>query len=502
MAADPVPLTITNQQPNAAAVAPLTASGVPWVAGDHVLIIGDLLTAPGQPEIATRLLSALTPLGVTVRSMQNHAIPVDQWRAAAIAEIAAHRPRIVVFMAGVGDVLAGSATKSIPATVDVWRKALVEVAVAAQASGAAMVIASPAIIGDKPTGGTGAIDLDAYAAAARAVAIDTKSEFCDLRSTLITILTERNAKGTRELGVLSKAPGQLKLEGADEVTLALSRSIAAAVGLIPWSIDIPGCPFIGTTMAEIHTPRIAPEQVTITYTTDGSTPTEKSRVYGKPFPISGTTQVQVLAIDKSGTKHTAEGWYLATSKRVADTTPTESLPGLWVDHFTLKAWRNPMPPLDSLKPDYETWWPNCEIAAINIIPVHRYPDVNYGLRFTGYFIAPVDGTYIFATNSDDASRVTLGDNIVVKNDDLHPVSWAYGAIELTKGYHPLTVLYGQGPGQHSLEFYMSLAGQRLQRVSDAFLRRPLVKPARKSIVYQQPTDDSSTDVKPAEPVRP
>ena len=114
----------------------------------------------------------------------------------------------------------------------------------------------------------------------------------------------------------------------------------------------------------------------------------------------------------------------------------------------------------------------------------------------------VIGGLLFATNSDDASRVTLGDNIVVKNDDLHPVSWAYGAIELTKGYHPLTVLYGQGPGQHSLEFYMSLAGQRLQRVSDAFLRRPLVKPARKSIVYQQPTDDSSTDVKPAEPVRP
>ena len=243
MAADPVPLTITSQQPNAAAVAPLTASGVPWVARDHVLIVGDLLTAPGQPEIATRLLSALTPLGVTVRSMQNHAIPVDQWRAAAIAEIAAHRPRIVVFMAGVGDVLAGSATKSIPATVDVWRKALVEVAVAAQASGAAMVIASPAIIGDKPTGGTGATELDAYATAARAVANDTKSEFCDLRSTLITTLTERNAKGTRELGMLSKAPGQLKLEGADEVTLALSQSIAAAVGLIPWSINIPGGPF-------------------------------------------------------------------------------------------------------------------------------------------------------------------------------------------------------------------------------------------------------------------
>ena len=502
IAADAVPLTITSPQPNAAAVTPLTATGVPWVAGDHVLIVGDLLTAPGQPEIAVRLLPALTPLGVTVRSLQNHSIPIDQWRAAALTEIAAHRPRVVVFMAGVGDVLAGGATKSIPATPEVWRKALVDVVVAAQTAGAAMVIASPAIIGDKPTGGSGATDLDAYAAAARAVATDTKSKFCDLRSALMAILTERNAKGTRELGVLSKAPGQLKLEGADVVTLAMSQAIAAAVSHIPWSVEIPAGTFTGTTTVEIRTPRISPERVTITYTTDGSTPTEKSRVYSKPFSISGTTQVQSLAVDKSGAKHVAEGWYLALTKRVADTPPSESLAGLWVDHFALKAWRNPMPPLDTLKPDFESWWPNCEIEAIANIPVHRYPDLNFGLRFTGYFIAPIDGIYTFATNSDDASRVTLGDNIVVKNDDLHPVSWAYGAIELTKGYHPLTVLYGQGPGVHALEFYVSLAGQRLQRVPDTLLRRPLIKPARKTITYQTPAEDAGADAKNLEPVKP
>ena len=446
------------------------------------------------------MLTVLTPLGVTVRSLQNHGMPVDLWRAAALAEIAAHPPRIVVFMTGVGDVLAAGAAKALPATVDVWRKALVDVTVATQGAGAVMVIASPAIIGDKPTGGTGAIELEAYVAAARAVATDTKSEFCDLRTPLIAALTERNGKGTRELGVLSKAAGQLKIEGMDIVTTALCQSMVAALSRVPWSVEMTGGPFTGTTTVEIRTPRTNPENLTITYTTDGSVPTEKSRVYGKPFPISTTTQVLALAIDHSGTKHTAEGWYMATTKRAADDAPTESLPGLWVDHFTLKTLRNLMPPLDSLKPDLETWWPNCEIAAITKVPVHRYPDTNYGLRFTGYFIAPVDGTYVFATNSDDASRVTLGDNIVVKNDDLHPVSWAYGAIELTKGYHPLTVLYSQGPGLHAMEFYMSLAGQRLQRVPNALLRRPLVKAARKTITYEQP--DDGPDVKPVEPVKP
>lgn len=500
IAADPVPLTIASPQANPAAVTPLTAPGVPWVAGDHVLIVGDLLVAPGQPEIAVRMLTVLTPIGVTVRSLQNHGIPVDLWRAAALAEIAAHSPRIVVFMTGVGEVMAAGGAKTLPATVDVWRKALVDVTVATQGAGAVMVIASPAIFGDKPTGGIWATDLEAYAAAARAVATDTKSEFCDLRTPLIAALTDRNGKGTRELGVLSKTAGQLKIEGTDIVTTALCQSIAASLTRVPWSVEMTGGPFTGNTTVEIRTPRTKPENLTITYTTDGSIPTDKSRVYGKPFSINTTTQVQVLAVDHSGTKHTAEGWYMATTKRAADAAQVESLPGLWVDHYTLKKWRNPMPPLDSLKPDFETWWPNCEIAAITKVPVHRYPNTNYGLRFTGYFIAPVDGTYVFATNSDDASRVTLGENIVVKNDDLHPVSWAYGAIELTKGYHPLTVLYGQGPGLHVLDFYMSLAGQRLQRVPDALLRRPLVKAARKTITYEQP--DDGPDVKPGEPAAP
>ncbi len=500
-AAEPIPLTISAAQADPAAVAPVTASGVPWVVGDSILVVGDLLVAPGQPEIATRLQTALAASGVTVRSLQNHGYSIDQWHAAAIAEIAAHPPRVVVFLSGVGDVLSAAAAKTTATTADVWRKALVEVTLAAQTAGAAMVIATPAMVDDKPSGGTGATELDAYAAAARAVATDTKSELCDLRVPLLVVLAERNRKGAREFGVLSKTAGQLKVEGADIVTACLATSIAAAVSKIPWTLELNGGPFLSTTMVEMRTPRLAADHVIITYTIDGTVPTEKSRLYNKPFSVSTTTQIRALAVDKTGVKHSADGWYEAITKRPADVAPSDSLPGLWVDHYTLKKWRNPMPPLDALKPDFESWWPNCELGALSKIPVHRWPNTNYGLRFTGYFIAPTDGVYVFATNSDDASRITIGDTIVVKNDDLHPVSWAYGAIELGKGYHPLTLLYGQGPGYDVLEVYVSLAGQRLQRLPDTLLRRPAIKPARKTITYVEPVDDNA-DTKTSEPVKP
>src|SRR5690606_2354777 len=46
-----------------AVLAPVAASEVPWEPGDRLLIVGDLLIAPGQPELALRLHQALEPRG-------------------------------------------------------------------------------------------------------------------------------------------------------------------------------------------------------------------------------------------------------------------------------------------------------------------------------------------------------------------------------------------------------------------------------------------------------
>lgn len=501
--APPTPLTVpppAAAQGDPAVLAPLIADSVAWAAGDRILLVGDLLASPNQAELALRLHDALTAgrpgKDLVVRSLQNHGVTLDQWRTALLAEIAVRPPKVVVLMAGVGDILAAQTAKSTAATAETWRPALIEIMKTAQSAGAAVVLATPTIYGDKPAGGIGAVDLDAYTEVVRTVATETHAELCDLRTPMLAVLTERNGKGTREIGVLSKAPGQLKPDGMDLVAGLLAKSIAAAVPKIPWTVEMSGGPFTGTMQAELKTPRIALDLLNVYYTIDGTEPTEKSRVYTKPFPVSSTTQVKILAVAKTGSaKQTAEAWFLEIRKHAADVVTGETLPGLWVDHYTLKKWRDPIAPLDTMKPDFETWWPNCELDVIGKIPVHRYPNTNYGLRFTGYFLAPLDGVYVFATNSDDASRITIGDVSVLKNDELHAMRQAEGAIELTKGLHSFTLLYAQGPAVYGLQAMVSLPGQRLQLIPDLLFRRPPQKAQRKGISFE-PADDS-----PAEPVK-
>ena len=218
------------------------------------------------------------------------------------------------------------------------------------------MIATPAIVGDKPSGGTGAADLYAYAEAARAAAVELKAELCDPRAPLLAALIGKNAKGTRELGVLSKTAEQLRPEGMDLVAEAMVRSVIAAVPRIPWTISIPSGAFADSGQLEVRTARITPDQLSIFVTTDGNEPTEKSRVYAKPISVNATTDIRALAVAKNGSgKRTAHGWQAATVKRAGDPAPSESLPGLWVEHFSPKKWRDPIAPLDSLKPDGESW---------------------------------------------------------------------------------------------------------------------------------------------------
>lgn len=77
-------------------------------------------------------------------------------------------------------------------------------------------------------------------------------------------------------------------------------------------------------------------------------------------------------------------------------------------------------------------------------------DDNFGFRFTGFVVVPADGRYEFATNSDDGSRLYIGDKMVVDNDGLHGEQTMTGTIELKKGAHPITVTFFEKGGGEAL----------------------------------------------------
>lgn len=759
--------------PGPEAFAAALADTVPWADGDRVLVVGDLLCQPGKDELADLLHRALSGAGkrVSVFGIQNHVLPSERWLDPAQAEIRRRPPQVVIIIAGAGEVLArlpaqpppGQPIPEIPAQVDapsveVFTQRIDDLVDAAQKAGAAVVLCTPAPVGDKPSGGPGAEILAAYSRAIHGIAAARKATVCDLRGELLGRLVDKNPRSVRDLGILSRWYGQLKPEAIDLCARTLATALAEAVPRIPWTVRVKEDAFTDRGELVIETPRRAPGQVQIRYstdgreagpqspvytgpvplnesafvrvhaiageehreargwilhapkmaairppdaslpglavdaftkadweqvhpvpitdtgvwsawfpnvedrlledlrtampsqnmvsglaadlppgggmpamipclrwqgwlvvpetdryvfaltstgnarlviadqtvidlkrsalsdeargartveagwhriacylrsesadvsislraavagqrlrplpdlllrrasderpssaslvppaadapwtivcpggafrdhvrvaldtrgipaasvqlyvTTDGSEPSESSERYTREIPISNTTRLRVLGINPvDNSRATADVWYTELKDHTADGLPSTTKPGLWAEHLTLDQWTDPISGIDKRRPDFVAAWPNVELTAVTQVPVHRFPNTLFGLRFTGFFFAPVEGDYTFAVNSDDASRVIMGIVHVLRNDDLHPDRLQVESVHLTAGWHQLNIPYGQGPGVTALNVRVGLDGQRLQPLGDLLLRRDATPPETSGIRF-------------------
>ena len=87
--------------------------------------------------------------------------------------------------------------------------------------------------------------------------------------------------------------------------------------------------------------------------------------------------------------------------------------------------------------------------AFDVSPARRR--VNYALRFEGTFEVDRPGSYQFFTSSDDGSRVSVDDKVVVANDGIHANNTKGGRDRLAKGRHKVVVEYFQGGGEDELD---------------------------------------------------
>jgi hypothetical protein len=90
-----------------------------------------------------------------------------------------------------------------------------------------------------------------------------------------------------------------------------------------------------------------------------------------------------------------------------------------------------------------------DFAAMTPLKKGRLPDFetprlraeNYGFVYDAFVSAPARGVYSFFTESDDGSRLSVDDSLVVDNDGLHGMSEKRGVIALEAGLHALHVAY-------------------------------------------------------------
>ncbi len=85
---------------------------------------------------------------------------------------------------------------------------------------------------------------------------------------------------------------------------------------------------------------------------------------------------------------------------------------------------------------------------LNFSPVLQLD--NFAMQYNGFIDIPTDGNYTFYLNSDDGSKLYIGDLNLINNDGLHPATEASGRIGLKAGKHAITISFFEKGGAQVL----------------------------------------------------
>lgn len=129
--------------------------------------------------------------------------------------------------------------------------------------------------------------------------------------------------------------------------------------------------------------------------------------------------------------------------------PAHAQPGVRVDYYQV--------PSMVVVPDFDLFTP----YLADVVPQINYPSTTtvfatsgranlLAAVYRGYISVSFPGLYTFETESDEGSRLYIGDQLVVDNDGLHAMRSASGVVGLQPGMHSVRVEYFEAVGPAGL----------------------------------------------------
>jgi hypothetical protein len=169
----------------------------------------------------------------------------------------------------------------------------------------------------------------------------------------------------------------------------------------------------------------------IYYTTNGSEPDEKSKVYEKPLQISKTTKIKAKSVKDGFISSTVQSGFIEFIN--------PKLNGLQYKYYEGKWMKLP----DFSKQPVVKTGTVYEFGLDNIFPTKD----EFALTFSGSIKIEETGIYEFFILSNDGSKLFIDNILVVDHDGPHGAEIEKtGKIELVKGIHPIRLDYFQAGG--------------------------------------------------------
>lgn len=149
--------------------------------------------------------------------------------------------------------------------------------------------------------------------------------------------------------------------------------------------------------------------------------------------------------------------------------PTATGGGVIVDYYALNA--------PEQLPDFSSLLPQSRQISANVNFVETGTEFGgsglvdgAGAVVKGYFDAPLAGSYTFYLESDDGSRLWIGDEPAIDNDGVHSMTERSAVVKLQAGLHEFRIEYFDGIGNAGLILRYAGGGAAKQVVPPARLR--------------------------------
>jgi hypothetical protein len=186
----------------------------------------------------------------------------------------------------------------------------------------------------------------------------------------------------------------------------------------------------------------------VRYTLDGSEPSASSELYTEPFDARRGGTVRAKAFRKG----LAPSETASAAVNIVD----PAVNGIHYDYYEGR-W-SMIPDFDALQPKRSG-----SLYRLDYRAVHPAGDY-FGVVFSGFLSIGEEGDYTFYSSSDDGSRILIDGKEVIDNDGIHGPVTVKGTARLTRGMHPIRVLFFEGMGGESLDVQFEGPGMPKQQI--------------------------------------
>jgi len=181
------------------------------------------------------------------------------------------------------------------------------------------------------------------------------------------------------------------------------------------------------------------------YTLDGTEPISSSMVYKEPFTVNKTTVVKAKSFDADGNPSLLSTAYFRLVKPGKGNGLTTTF---YQGNELVK-----IPDYTKLKKGSSWISPEAGIDLDQINGMLEKGNASFALQFNGFLRIDKAGKYIFATQSDDGSKLFIDGKEIVNNDGNHGVMEKTGSVDLKEGKHAIRVEYYNNDGGFWLDAF-------------------------------------------------